>query len=53
MRCQPPTSGESCFRIGVEFLWTTHPGERSLRRVLAGLQPDALKSARLQAEGLG
>jgi hypothetical protein len=53
MRCQPPTSGESCFRIGVEFLWTTHPGERSLRRVLAGLRPDALKGARLQAEGLG
>jgi hypothetical protein len=50
MRCQAPTSGEGEFRIGVQFLWTTHPGERSLRRVIAGLQPDALKGARVQTD---
>lgn len=47
MRCQPPNSGETWFRLGAEFLWTTHPGEHSLRRVLAGLQPEALKTVRL------
>lgn len=50
MRCQAPNSGENWFRLGVEFLWTTHPGERSLRRVVAGLHPDALKVARVQMD---
>jgi PilZ domain len=42
VRCQAPTVGDSWFRIGVQFLWTTHPTERSLRRVVAGLQPNAI-----------
>jgi len=42
VRCQAPTVGDSWFRIGVQFLWTTHPGERSLRRVIAVLQPAAI-----------
>lgn len=51
MRCQAPHSGETCFRLGAEFLWTTHPGERSLRRVVSGLQPDALKGLRGRMDG--
>jgi hypothetical protein len=43
VRCQAPTVGDSWFRIGVQFLWTTQPGERSLRRVVAGLQPNAIQ----------
>jgi hypothetical protein len=39
MRCQAPTAGDSWFRLGAQFLWTTTPGERSLRRLIATLQP--------------
>ncbi len=48
VRCQPPTVGDSWFRIGAQFLWTTHPGERSLRRVIAGLQPGAVQKIRFE-----
>jgi hypothetical protein len=49
VRCQQPTVGDSWFRLGVQFLWTTHPGERSLRRVIAGMQPAAVNTLRFQA----
>jgi len=39
VRCQAPTAGDSWYRIGAQFLWTSHPGERSLRRVISSLQP--------------
>ena len=38
VRCQAPTVGDGWYRIGAQFLWTSHPGERSLRRVIAGMQ---------------
>lgn len=46
VRCQGPTTGDSWFRLGAQFLWTTHPGERSLRRVIAGLQPGVVQRLR-------
>jgi len=46
VRCQPPVVGDSWFRLGVQFLWTTHPGERSLRRVIAGMQTSMVRSLR-------
>ena len=39
VRCRPPTAGDSWYRIGAQFLWTSHPGERSLRRLISSLQP--------------
>ena len=48
VRCQAPTVGDSWFRLGAQFLWTTHPGERSLRRVLAGLQGGAVRTLRFE-----
>jgi hypothetical protein len=48
VRCQQPTVGDSWFRLGAQFLWTTHPGERSLRRVIAGMQPAAVNTLRFQ-----
>lgn len=48
MRCQAPNGGDHWYRLGVQFLWTTHPGERSLRRVISGVQPGALQSVRLE-----
>ena len=48
VRCQAPNVGDSWFRLGAQFLWTTHPGERSLRRVLAGLQPGAIRPLRFE-----
>jgi hypothetical protein len=48
VRCQAPTVGDSWFRLGAQFLWTTHPGERSLRRMLAGLQTSTARSLRFE-----
>ena len=48
MRCQAPTAGDSWFRLGAQFLWTTNPSERSLRRVVAGVQPGALQAMRFE-----
>jgi hypothetical protein len=48
VRCQAPNVGDSWFRLGAQFLWTTHPGERSLRRVIAGLQPGAAQKVRFE-----
>jgi hypothetical protein len=48
VRCQPPTVGDSWFRLGVQFLWTTHPGERSLRRMIAGLQLGGARALRFE-----
>ena len=49
MRCQTPNAGDNWFRLGAQFLWTTHPGERSLRRVVAGIKPEALQAMRFEA----
>jgi hypothetical protein len=38
VRCQAPVAGDGWYRIGAQLLWTSHPGARSLRRVIAGIQ---------------
>ena len=38
--------GSSEYHLGMEFLWTTAPGERSMRRVIASLQAGAIGSGR-------
>ena len=48
MRCQAPAAGDNWFKLGVQFLWTSHPSERSLRRLVAGLQPSARASVRFE-----
>ena len=48
VRCQAPSGGDNWFRLGAQFLWTTHPSERSLRRVIAGVQPAALQAMRFE-----
>ena len=48
VRCQAPTVGDSWFRLGAQFLWTTHPSERSLRRVIAGFQGGAGRTLRFE-----
>jgi hypothetical protein len=37
--------GSSDYHLGVEFLWTTAPGERSMRRVIASLQAVRIAAA--------
>ena len=37
--------GSSEYHLGVEFLWTTAPGERSMRRVIASLQAVRIAAA--------
>ena len=48
MRCQAPAAGDSWFKLGVQFLWTSQPGARSLRRLVAGLQPASRGSLRFE-----
>ena len=45
MRCRPSNAADQWFELGAEFLWTSHPGEGSLRRVIVSLQASALKKA--------
>ena len=42
IRCAA-NEGGSGFHVGAEFLWTTSPDERSLRRALASLASGSLK----------
>ena len=48
MRCRPSEGSSSLYFLGAEFLWTTSPHERSLRRILASLQASAVKAGRLE-----
>lgn len=49
MRCRASEGSGSLYYLGAEFLWTTSPTERSLRRVLATLQAGAVKGASFDA----
>jgi hypothetical protein len=44
MRCRRSEGSSDYYQIGAEFLWTTTPHERSLRRVIARLQVGMVKS---------
>ena len=44
MRCRTVEGSGSLYYLGAEFLWTTSPGDRSLRRILASLQASAVKA---------
>jgi PilZ domain len=50
VRCQAPVAGDNWFRLGAQFLWTSHPDERSLRRLVASLQPAALSGIRFETD---
>jgi hypothetical protein len=43
MRCLESEGGSGFYQLGAEFLWTTSPHERSLRRVIAKLQGAAVR----------
>jgi hypothetical protein len=53
MRCQAQANGNGFFRVGAEFLWTRQPDERSVRRLIATLQPSALSSIRFGTDRPG
>ncbi len=46
IRCHHPANGNGWFGVGAQFLWTSRPDERSVRRLVASLQPSALHSVR-------
>lgn len=48
MRCGSNEGSSGLYYLGVEFLWTTSPGDRSLRRILSALHSGAVKPARLE-----
>jgi hypothetical protein len=48
MRCRPCEGSSTLYHLGAEFLWTTSPRDRSLRRILASLQVSAVKVGRFE-----
>jgi hypothetical protein len=44
-RVQPVFGGGVAWHIGVEFLWTSHPGSWSLRRMVSRLRKDMAQQA--------
>jgi hypothetical protein len=44
MRCLESEGGSGLYQLGAEFLWTTSPHERSLRRVLAKLNAAVVRN---------
>ena len=45
IRCRESNAADHWFELGAEFLWTSPPGEGSLRRVIVSLQATAVKTA--------
>jgi hypothetical protein len=45
MRCHEPEGSSGLYVLGAEFLWTTSPHERSLRRVVAQVQGNVVRNA--------
>jgi PilZ domain len=50
MRCHESEGASGFYQLGAEFLWTTSPHERSLRRIIAKLQGSAVRSVTLERE---
>ena len=48
MRCRPSEGSSTLYYLGAEFLWTTSPRDRSLRRILASLQGSAVRAGRFE-----
>jgi hypothetical protein len=48
MRCQACEGSSALYHIGAQFLWTTSPDERSLRRAITRLQTASVKGARFE-----
>jgi hypothetical protein len=46
MRCQAFEGSSAAYHVGAEFLWTSRPAERSLRRVVATLPATAVNAGR-------
>ena len=52
MRCRANEGSSSFYYLGAEFLWTSSPGERSLRRILATLQAGAVKAGKFETPSM-
>ena len=50
MRCQESEGGSGLYQLGAEFLWTTSPHERSLRRIISKLQGSAVRSVSFERQ---
>jgi len=49
MRCQEFDGASGQYQLGAEFLWTTSPHERSLRRIISKLQGVMAKGVTFEA----
>ena len=46
MRCKGFEGSSGAYHVGAEFLWTSRPPDRSLRRIVATLPASAVKAGR-------
>jgi hypothetical protein len=51
MRCRINDGSSALYHLGAQFLWTTTPCERSLRRILTKLQPAVVKARHFEETG--
>ena len=52
MRCRPCEGSSALYHLGAEFLWTSSPGDRSLRRIMASLQGAAVKVSKFEKSSM-
>jgi hypothetical protein len=50
MRCQEFEGASGQYQLGAEFLWTTSPHERSLRRIIAKLQGSVVRAVSFETQ---
>jgi hypothetical protein len=48
IRCRTSEGSGAVYYIGAEFIWTTSPHERSLRRIVPSFQSGAIKGLRFE-----
>ena len=48
MRCRASEGSGAVYYLGAEFIWTTNPSERSLRRIVSSFQSGAVKGLRFE-----
>jgi hypothetical protein len=50
MRCRESEGASGQYQLGAEFLWTTNPHERSLRRIISKLQGSVVKAVSFETQ---
>jgi hypothetical protein len=53
IRCRASEGSGAVYYLGAEFIWTSSPHERSLRRIVSSFQSGAIKGLRFESPSRG